>query len=195
MKGIEMYRKHKTRRKQISAKFIIFVLILVLMLIGSGYSLYTSNLYINGNVTLKYNEPKLENIEIATSSGQYFSLSSSGAWFLGASISSSSTFDDDTFGVKGTISYSGLSTLTVTLKTTFTNKNSSSLTNGQIEVAENSGFTTNGESVDTTVASQANGTVEIKLKSVTRSTSGTIKYKISYEIDGTVKYMYLIINK
>ena len=62
-------------------------------------------------------------------------------------------------------------------------------------MAENSGFTTNGESVDPTVASQANGTVQVKLKSVKSSTSGTIKYKISYEIDGVEKYMYLIITK
>lgn len=190
-----MYRKHKARVKKISTKFIIFVFILVLMLIGNGYSLYTSKLYINGNVTLKYKEPKLENIDIATSDGQYISLDADGTIIVGTSISSSSKFDDDIFGVKGTIKYTGWGTLTLTLKTTFTNKNSSSLTNGKIEVAENSGFTTNGESVDSTVASQARGTVQVKLKNVKTGTSGTIKYKISYEIDGTVKYMYLIINK
>ena len=190
-----MYRKHKTRTKKISTKFIILIFILILMLIGSGYSLYTSKLYINGNVALKYKEPKLENIDIVTSDGQYFSIDSSGTIIVGASISSSSKFDDDTFGVKGTIKYTGWGTLTLTLKTTFTNKNSSSLTNGKIEVVENSGFTTNGESVDPTVASQASGTVQVKLKNVKSGTSGTIKYKISYEIDGTVKYMYLIINK
>ena len=190
-----MISKYKRRRKKISTKFILFIFVLILILIGSSYSLYTSKLYINGDVTLKYKEPKLENIEIATSGSQYISLSSSGTWLLGASISSSSKFDDDTFGVKGTIEYSGWSTITLTLKTTFTNKNSSSLTNGKIEVAENSGFTTNGESVDSTVASQANGTVQVKLKSVKSSTSGTIKYKISYEIDGVEKYMYLIITK
>ena len=190
-----MYRKHKARTKKISTKFIIFIFILILMLIGSGYSLYTSKLYINGNVTLKYKEPKLENIDIATSGSQYVSLDSDGTIIVGASISSSSKFDDDTFGVKGTIKYTGWGTLTLTLKITFTNKNSSSLTNGKIEVAENSGFTTNGESVDPTVASQASGTVQVKLKNVKTGTSETIKYKISYEIDGTVKYMYLIINK
>ena len=192
-----MYRKHKARTKKISTKFIIFVFILILILIGSGYSLYTSKLYINGNVTLKYKEPKLENLEIVESNGQQLTLSASGsilAYISPASIKSSSKFDNDTFGVSATIT-NGWGTQKVTLTMTFTNKNASSLTNGKIEIAENSGLTASSQTADATVASQSNGNVTVVLSSISSSTSGTIKYRISYEIDGAVKYMYLTITK
>ncbi len=191
-----MISKYKKRRKKISTKFILFVFVLILILIGSSYSLYTSELYINGNVTLKYKEPKLENIDIVESDGQKLTLSASGtwSWISSASIKSSSKFDDDTFGVSATIT-NGWGTQKVTLTMTFTNKNSSSLINGKIEIAENNGLTATSKNVDETVASQSNGKVTVVISSVSSSTSGTIKYKISYEIDGTVKYMYLTVTK
>ena len=191
-----MISKYKRRRKIISTKFILFVFVLILILIGSSYSLYTSKLYINGNVTLKYKEPKLENIDIVESDGQQLALSASGtwSWISPASIKSSSKFDDDTFGVSATIT-NGWGTQKVTLTMTFTNKNSSSLINGKIEIAENNGLTATTPTMDSTVASQSNGKVTVVISSISSSTSGTIKYKISYEIDGIVKYMYLIVTK
>ena len=138
-----MYSKYKKRRKKVSTKFILFVMILILVLIGSGYSLWSSNLYINGNINLKYKEPKLENIDIVSSSNQLISVSMSGI-FSSISVKSSNKFDDDTFGVNSTItgggSWFGLS---VTVTMTFTNKNSSSLTNGKVDVIESSGITVN----------------------------------------------------
>lgn len=191
-----MYSKYKRRKKKVSTKFILCIVVLILVSIGSGYSLWTSKLYINGNIDLKYKEPKLENIDIVTSNSQQIELSATGtwSWLSAASIESSSKFDDDTFGVKATIK-NGFGTQTVTLKMTFTNKNASSLTNGKIEIVENSDLAVDSYTVTPTVASQSNGVATIVLSSIKSSTSGTVKYRITYEIDEIKKYMYLIITK
>lgn len=64
-----MRKKYKIKRKHyISVSLVLIVIILLFMTMGTGYSLWSSKLYINGTVTSDYKEPKLENLDIVAQS-------------------------------------------------------------------------------------------------------------------------------
>ena len=194
-----MRKKYKIKRKHyISVSLVLIVIILLFMTMGTGYSLWSSKLYINGTVTSDYKEPKLENLDIVAQSDNKL-ITVKDSYFINAfSVGDTSKFDDDTFGVKGKVNISVLTltkrTLTVTMQ--FINNNDIALTDGVIENLENSkDLTLKSASVTQTVQSKETSTVTVEISEITASSSGAnLKYRICYKINGVRRYMYLIIN-
>lgn len=194
-----MRKKYKIKRKRyISVSLILIVIILLFMTMGTGYSLWTSKLYINGTVTSDYKEPKLENLDIVTQSNDKLITVKDSYFITALSAGDTSKFDDDTFGVNGKVNISGIAwtkrTLTVTMQ--FINNNDIALTDGVIENLENSkNLTLKSASVIQTVQSKETSTVTVEVSGITTSSSGAnLKYRICYKINGVRRYMYLIIN-
>lgn len=195
-----MRKKYKIKRKHyISVSLVLIVIILLFMTMGTGYSLWSSKLYINGTVTSDYKEPKLENLDIVAQSNDKL-ITVKDSYFINAfSVGDTSKFDDDTFGVKGKVNISGVAvtkrTLTVTMQ--FINNNDIALTDGVIENLENSkNLTLKSASVTPqTVQSKETSTVTVEISGIAASSSGAnLKYRICYKINGVRRYMYLIIN-
>ena len=194
-----MRKKYKIKRKHyISVSLVLIVIILLFMTMGTGYSLWSSKLYINGTVTSNYKEPKLENIDIVTQSNDKL-ITVKDSYFINAfSVGNTSKFDDDTFGVNGKVNISVVAltkrTLTVTMQ--FINNNDIALTDGVIENLENSkDLTLKSASVTQTVQSKETSTVKVEISGIAGSSSGAnLKYRICYKINGVRRYMYLIIN-
>lgn len=195
-----MRKKYKIKRKHyISVSLVLIVIILLFMTMGTGYSLWSSKLYINGTVTSDYKEPKLENLDIVAQSNDKL-ITVKDSYFINAfSVGDTSKFDDDTFGVKGKVNISGVAvtkrTLTVTMQ--FINNNDIALTDGVIENLENSkNLTLKSASVTPqTVQSKETSAVTVEISGIAASSSGAnLKYRICYKINGVRRYMYLIIN-
>ena len=194
-----MRKKYKIKRKHyISVSLVLIVIILLFMTMGTGYSLWSSKLYINGTVTSNYKEPKLENLDIVAQSDNKL-ITVKDSYFINAlSVGNTSKFDDDTFGVNGEVNISGIAwtkrTLTVTMQ--FINNNDIALTDGEIENLENSkDLTLKSASVTQTVQSKETSTVKVEISGIAGSSSGAnLKYRICYKINGVRRYMYLIIN-
>lgn len=194
-----MRKKYKIKRKHyISVSLVLIVIILLFMTMGTGYSLWSSKLYINGTVTSDYKEPKLENLDIVTQSNDKL-ITVKDSYFINAfSVGNTSKFDDDTFGVNGKVNISVVAltkrTLTVTMQ--FINNNDIALTDGVIENLENSkDLTLKSASVTQTVQSKETSTVKVEISGIAGSSSGAnLKYRICYKINGVRRYMYLIIN-
>ena len=195
-----MQKKYKIKRKHyISVSLVLIVIILLFMTMGTGYSLWSSKLYINGTVTSDYKEPKLENLDIVAQRNDKL-ITVKDSYFINAfSVGDTSKFDDDTFGVKGKVNISVLTltkrTLTVTMQ--FINNNDIALTDGEIENLENSkNLTLKRPSVTPkTVQSKETSTVTVEISGIAGSSRGAnLKYRICYKINGVRRYMYLIIN-
>ena len=195
-----MRKKYKIKRKHyISVSLVLIVIILLFMTMGTGYSLWSSKLYINGTVTSDYKEPKLENLDIVAQSNDKL-ITVKDSYFINAfSVGDTSKFDDDTFGVKGKVNISEVAitkrTLTVTMQ--FINNNDIALTDGVIENLENSkNLTLKSASVTPqTVQSKETSTVTVEISGIAAISSGAnLKYRICYKINGVRRYMYLIIN-
>ena len=194
-----MRKKYKIKRKHyISVSLVLIVIILLFMTMGTGYSLWSSKLYINGTVTSNYKEPKLENLDIVAQSDNKL-ITVKDSYIINAlSVGNTSKFDDDTFGVNGEVNISGIAwtkrTLTVTMQ--FINNNDIALTDGVIENLENSkDLTLKSASVTQTVQSKETSTVKVEISGIAGSSSGAnLKYRICYKINGVRRYMYLIIN-
>lgn len=194
-----MRKKYKIKRKHyISVSLVLIVIILLFMTMGTGYSLWSSKLYINGTVTSDYKEPKLENLDIVAQSDNKL-ITVKDSYIINAlSVGNTSKFDDDTFGVNGEVNISGIAwtkrTLTVTMQ--FINNNDIALTDGVIENLENSkDLTLKSASVTQTVQSKETSTVTVEISGIAGSSSGAnLKYRICYKINGVRRYMYLIIN-
>ena len=194
-----MQKKYKIKRKHyISVSLILIVIILLFMTMGTGYSLWSSKLYINGTVTSDYKEPKLENLDIVAHSNDKLITVKDSYWINAFSVGNTSKFDDDTFGVNGKVNIAGVAltkrTLTVTMQ--FINNNDIALTDGVIENLENSkDLTLKSASVTQTVQSKETSTVTVEISGIAGSSSGAnLKYRICYKINGVRRYMYLIIN-
>ena len=195
-----MQKKYKIKRKHyISVSPVLIVIILLFMTMGTGYSLWSSKLYINGTVTSDYKVPKLENLDIVAQSNDKL-ITVKDSYFINAfSVGNTSKFDDDTFGVNGKVNISAVAltkrTLTVTMQ--FINNNDIALTDGVIENLENNSknLTLKSASVTQTVQSKETSTVTVEISGITGSSSGAnLIYRICYKINGVRRYMYLIIN-
>ncbi len=194
-----MRKKYKIKRKHyISVSLVLIVIILLFMTMGTGYSLWTSKLYINGTVTSDYKEPKLENLDIVAQSNNKL-ITVKDSYFINAfSVGNTSKFDDDTFGVNGKVNIVEVAltkrTLTVTMQ--FINNNDIALTDGVIENLENSkNLTLKSASVTPTVQSKETSTVTVEISGIAAVSIGAnLKYRICYKINGVRRYMYLIIN-
>ena len=199
VRGDNMRKKYKIKRKHyISVSLVLIVIILLFMTMGTGYSLWSSKLYINGTVTSDYKEPKLENLDIVAQSDNKL-ITVKDSYIINAlSVGNTSKFEDDTLGLNGEVNKSGIAwkKRTITETMPFINNNDIALTDGEIENLENSkNLTLKSHQVDPTVQSKETSTVKVEISGITvRSRGANLKYRICYKINGVRRYMYLIIN-
>ena len=189
----------KYRRKRKNNITVIFgiLIISVLLFISVGYSLWTDTLSINGKVNLKYKEPKLEQITVNQTDGQYITRDED--YMINALTveSSSVNNNENTIGVEAEVSMKSytITARDVTFSMSFVNNYSSTISNGKVEVFEN----TTGRTIDSTTITElvtSGGTANFSSTfKLTRSVSTSVlKYKIAYDVDGVTRYLYLTIN-
>ena len=189
----------KYRRKRKNNITVIFgiLIISVLLFISVGYSLWTDTLSINGKVNLKYKEPKLEQITVNQTDGQYIARDED--YIINALTveSSSVNNNENTIGVEAEVSMKSytLTARDVTFSMSFVNNYSSTISNGKVEVFEN----TTGQTIDSTTITElvtSGGTASFSSTfNLTRNVgTSVLKYKISYDVDGVTRYLYLTIN-
>ena len=189
----------KYRRKRKNNITVIFgiLIISVLLFISVGYSLWTDTLSINGKVNLKYKEPKLEQITVNQTDGQYITRDED--YMINALTveSSSVNNNENTIGVEAEVSMKSytITARDVTFSMSFVNNYSSTISNGKVEVFEN----TTGRTIDSTTITElvtSGGTANFSstFNLTRRVSTSVLKYKIAYDVDGVTRYLYLTIN-
>ena len=188
-------RKHKKNRILLSG----IAVIAVLLIISTGYSLWSDTLYIKGTANIKFKEQKLDTITVNKTSNQYLEFEDDTWGTKAFSVNNTQISNtDDKIEVIGNYtkrSYN-VSARSVTFTLDITNNYSTTMTNGKITLLENSTRYTITPTITETVVNGKSGTivVSIRLSGWSSLSSGTIKYKISYDVDGTERYLYLTIN-
>lgn len=187
-------RKHKINSIWISGIAVIAILLFV----STGYALWSDTLYIKGTANIKYKELKLDTITVNKTSNQYIDFQD-GSAISAFSVSDTQLNDtDEKIEIVGNYerkSYN-LSGRNVTFTVNFTNNYSSTMTNGKIELLENSTKYTLTPTTTETVVNGDSGkiVVTVKLSGWSSLGSGSMKYKISYNVNGLTRYLYLTIN-
>lgn len=193
-----MKKQYKVKRKRsIPVYYYIIILVIILMLMGTGYSLWSTKLYIIGNVNASYKEQKLENIDFVTQSNEQLVTVEDSYWIDAFTIENTTSFNDTTIGVEAKISISAiiLTSRTATITMEFTNNNSTKLMNGTIEIVENTNnLEVEKSSITSTVESQATSTVTTVIAINRNTETSDIKYRICYTLNGIKQYAYLIIH-
>lgn len=189
--------KYKRKRKNNITVIFGILIISVLLFISVGYSLWTDTLFINGKVNLNYKEPKLEQITVNQSDGQYISRDED--YFINAiTIESSSVNNNEhTIGVEAETSIKSytLTARDVTFSMSFVNNYSSTISNGKVEVIENTtGQSINSSTITELVASGETSNFSSTFNLTRNVGTSLLKYKISYDVDGVIRYLYLTIN-
>ena len=189
--------KYKRKRKNNITVIFGILIISVLLFISVGYSLWTDTLFINGKVNLNYKEPKLEQITVNQSDGQYISRDED--YFINAiTIESSSVNNNEhTIGVEAETSIKSytLTARDVTFSMSFVNNYSSTISNGKVEVIENTtGQSINSSTITELVASGETSNFSSTFNLTRKVGTSLLKYKISYDVDGVIRYLYLTIN-
>ena len=198
--------KYKIKRKNKTFKswYILVILIVIIILMSTSYSLWQTNLYINGTVVGEYIEPALE-VDIIKPSSDRFSTNSdlTGGWF-GISVF---RFDRDEFDENNTITtyiQNGdktwlTQTITISFSITIQNNSGSTYTGAQVEIEEkdsNNRITPTSTDVNdllSTTEIQSGDSVtltaEIRFEARRDITVGDyVNYKISFLCDGVRKY-------
>lgn len=193
--------KYKRRRKKNKTLLVGIILISVLILIGTGYSLWSENLYIEGTANINYKEPKIDRVTINKTDGEYFSFedSTSSALKFVKNITGTTVADgDEKLEIIGNFEVRGYNVAKrdVKFNVSFTNNYPVTITNGQAELIENTTkYNITTSQTETILPNQA-GTFSIivTLKANSTISTGTIKYKLSYKEGEITKYLYVTIN-
>lgn len=190
--------KYKRRHKKNSVLLIGIAVIAILIFISTGYALWSDTLYIKGTANAKYVEQKLDTITVNKTSDQYLEFEDDVGLKAFKVKSTQLNNTDEKIEVVGNYERKGwnVSTREAMIRLNFTNNYPVTITNGQITLLEDStGYSLTSETT-ATVANNETGTATITfhLKGTTYLMSGTIKYKISYNVDGVTRYLYLTIN-
>ena len=198
--------KYKIKRKNKTFKswYMVLILIIIIILMSTSYSLWQTNLYINGTVVGEYTEPSLE-VDIIKPSSDRFATNSdlTGGWF-GVSVF---RFDRDEFDENNTITtyiQNGdktwlTQTITISFSITIQNNSGSTYTGAQVEIEEkdsNNRITPTSTDVNdllSTTEIQSGDSVtltaEIRFEARRDITVGDyVNYKISFLCDGVRKY-------
>lgn len=184
-------RKHRTNKTLLIGITIISVLILI----STGYSLWSDTLYIKGTASAKYEEPKLEDITVNKSGNHYISISED--YFINAlTIENTEVLNDTTMKINASISIKSYTTTSrnAVLTSTFVNNYDTTITNGNVEIVENTTGMSVTNSTTTTVASGETGTIQSNFRITSSTKTSTLKLKISYNVDEVKRYLYLNIN-
>ncbi|MGN1271178.1 MAG: hypothetical protein ACI4UX_04315 [Clostridia bacterium] len=191
--------KYRRKHKKNSVLLIGIVVIAILIFISVGYSLWSDTLNINGTANTKYKEPKLDTITVAQTDGEYFVVEdpTSSIKFVKEVKGTSVNNGDEKIEAVGNyeIRTWNVSGRNVEFSLSFTNNYSVTITNGRAELLENTTNYTITTSQTETIATNGTGTftIIVTLKANSSLSTGTIKYKVSYNVDGVTRYLYVTI--
>lgn len=187
--------KYKRKHKINSVLMIGIAVIAILIFISVGYSLWSDTLNINGTANIKYKEPKLENITV-NKSGDYYVATSEDYFIKALIINSTELLNDTTIQINAAISIKSYTTTSrnVVLTSTFVNNYDTTITNGNVEILENTTGMTVINSTTATVATGETATIQSNFKITSSTKTSTLKLKISYNVDEVKRYLYLNIN-
>lgn len=187
--------KYKRKRKVNKTILIGVIIVLILFIISTGYSLWSDTLYINGTVNLKYSEPKLENITVNKSEDHYVAIEED--YFIKAlTVENSEVLNDATMQINATISIKSytMTSRDAVITATFVNNYDTTITDGAVEIMENTTGMTVTNSTTQTVASGGTATIQSNFRITSSTKTSVLKLRISYEVDEVTRYLYLNIN-
>lgn len=190
--------KYKRRHKKNSVLLIGIAVVAILIFISTGYALWSDTLYIKGTANARYVEQKLDTITVNKTSGQYLEFKDNVGIKAFKVTSTELNNTEEKIEVVGNYERKNwnVSERDAMIRLNFVNNYPVTITNGQIALIEDStGYSLSAETT-ATVANNETGTATITfhLKANSDLLSGTIKYKISYNVDGVTRYIYLTIN-
>lgn len=198
--------KYKRKRKKNSVLLIGIAIIAILIFISVGYSLWSDTLYINGTANAKYKEPKLDTITVNKTSNQYLEFEDDVTLKAFEVTATQLNNTDEKIEIVGDYDRKNwnVSRRNATITLTFVNNYPVTITNGKVTLIEDtSGYSNTSETgyslsteITETIASNETGkfVITFHLKANSNLLSGTIKYKISYEVDDVTRYLYLTLN-
>lgn len=190
--------KYKRRHKKNSVLLIGIAVVAILIFISTGYALWSDTLYIKGTANARYVEQKLDTITVNKTSDQYLEFEDDVGIKAFKVTSTELNNTEEKIEVVGNYERRNwnVSKRDAMIRLNFVNNYPVTITNGQIALIEDStGYSLSAETT-ATVANNETGTATITfhLKANSDLLSGTIKYKISYNVDGVTRYIYLTIN-
>lgn len=193
--------KYKRKHKRNKTLLVGIMLISVLILIGTGYSLWSDTLHINGVANTKYKEPKIDQVTVNKSDGEYFNVeekADSELKFVKNITSTAVKNEDEKIEIVGNfdIGEYNAETKNVKFNVSFINNCPVTITNGGAELLENTTKYSVKSSLTETIVNNETGTfsVTVTLKEDLEISTGTIKYKLSYKEGEITRYLYVTIN-
>ena len=198
-----MKYKIKRKKRTIKVSYVCLILLVILVLMSTSYSLWQKNLYINGTVTGKYVEPELPVDIVRPSNDRLTTNTNLTGGLFGVSVF---RFESDT--VEGNTVVTRITngdktwltqTITVTFSMTIQNNSGNTFTDAQIQVEEydpsnriNPTSTNVNDLLSTTTVTNGNSVTlaaEIRFNATDDITVGSyVNYKISFLCDGARRY-------
>lgn len=198
-----MKYKIKRKKRTIKVSYVCLILLVILVLMSTSYSLWQKNLYINGTVTGKYVEPELPVDIVRPSNDRLTTNTNLTGGLFGVSVF---RFESDT--VEGNTVVTRITngdktwltqTITVTFSMTIQNNSGNTFTDAQIQVEEydpsnriNPTSTNVKDLLSTTTVTNGNSVTlaaEIRFNATDDITVGSyVNYKISFLCDGVRRY-------
>lgn len=198
-----MKYKIKRKKRTIKVSYVCLILLVILVLMSTSYSLWQKNLYINGTVTGKYVEPELPVDIVRPSNDRLTTNTNLTGGLFGVSVF---RFESDT--VEGNTVVTRITngdktwltqTITVTFSMTIQNNSGNTFTDAQIQVEEydpsnriNPTSTNVNDLLSTTTVTNGNSVTlaaEIRFNATDDITVGSyVNYKISFLCDGVRRY-------
>lgn len=194
--------KRNKRKQNVSVKFIIIIAIILVALMSTAYSVWTTNLNINGNVILEYVEQKLPATPVMQSSSRYTTntaLTSKFWWRTTTAFSVyQDTYEENTVTTElskeeDTVASTITPTFTITLK----NNSNYTFTEGTITTTEDDSYgyiTPSSQSLSSKTVSSGGTTkltCAVKLQSNTEIPTGSyIQYNICFKVNEIKEYFH-----
>ena len=198
-----MKYKIKRKKRTIKVSYVCLILLVILVLMSTSYSLWQKNLYINGTVTGKYVEPELPVDIVRPSNDRLTTNTNLTGGLFGVSVF---RFESDT--VEGNTVVTRITngdktwltqTITVTFSMTIQNNSGNTFTDAQIQVEEydpsnriKPTSTNVNDLLSTTTVTNGNSVTlaaEIRFNATDDITVGSyVNYKISFLCDGARRY-------
>ena len=198
-----MKRRYSLRKRHtISVLWIVIAIIVILVVMNSGYALWSSKLNIYGKVDLNFNPPKAEVLIPSTGNGKYTQQSGMSSGWIGWFDFVSDEYSDNSLTTTVKVhSNLGISASIRNLSLSFTIKNSSSngnvYTDGKVTSIEtsNPGNAVTGISAKLTspkIKSNQSTTFNFSAnvnRGIVRN-STYFKYAITFNDGGVTKYFF-----
>lgn len=189
--------KYKRKRKKNITMMISIAIIAILISINIGYALWSDRLDILGDVNLKYVEPKLENLTLNTTEGEYISIEEDYG-IKAVTLNSTSVTDDNIFEVYGEFEVGTWVVVgrDVDLSISFTNNNQVALTSPTYEILEKSLDYDITFTLPETVPPGETATLNMRyyIRSSMKPKTGNVKIRVAYKVEEITKYLYFTIN-